>query len=75
MVPAAPAAQAGRVRTPAAAIATGRTPSDLDPDHEAVVLLSLVDGLTAHTLAGHQGPETALAAFDRHLGGLFRPGR
>lgn len=55
-----------------AAQQAGHTAAELDPDHEAVVLLSLLEGLTAHTLAGHHGPDAALATFDRHLGQLFR---
>lgn len=62
---------AGQIR---AAQRAGQTAADLDPDHEAVVLLSLMEGLTAHTLAGHLGPKAALATFERHLGQLFQAG-
>ena len=60
---------AGQVRV---AQLTGQTAAELDPDHEAVVLLSLLEGLAAHTLAGHRGPDAALATFNRHLRQLFQ---
>jgi TetR/AcrR family transcriptional regulator, transcriptional repressor of bet genes len=50
---------------------TGQTAAELDPHHEAVVLLSLLERLAAHTLAGHRGPDAALATFNRHLRQLF----
>jgi AcrR family transcriptional regulator len=62
---------AGQIR---AAQQAGQAAAELDPDYEAVVLLSLMEGLTAHTLAGHHSPHTALATFDRHLGQLFDTG-
>lgn len=42
-----------------------------DPEREASLLFAVVDGLTAHTLAGHHGPAEALAVFDAHLARLF----
>jgi AcrR family transcriptional regulator len=45
--------------------------ADLDPALEARLLLGLFDGLSTHTLIGHQTPETALAVIDMHLDRIF----
>lgn len=42
-----------------------------DPEHAAVALSALVDGLTAHILAGQCTPQAALAALEDHLDTLF----
>ncbi|QGV76897.1 TetR/AcrR family transcriptional regulator [Streptomyces ficellus] len=44
----------------------------LDPHTEAMLLISLVDGLTAYTLLGVQTGEEALHRLDAHLDRLFR---
>jgi hypothetical protein len=49
----------------------GDTAADLDPDHEAAVLLGLLEGLSGQTLAGHHTVEAALAVADGHLDRLF----
>ena len=49
----------------------GEVPPDLDPDREAVALVSLVDGLVSHLMVGHYTGEEALAAVDDHLDRLF----
>ncbi len=46
-------------------------PRRLDPEHAAVALSALVDGLTAHTLAEQCTPQAALAALEDHLDTLF----
>ena len=45
-----------------------------DPEREASTLFAVVDGLTAHTLAGHHEPAEALAVFDAHLARVFGSG-
>jgi AcrR family transcriptional regulator len=52
----------------------GTTPAGVDPDQEAVALLALVDGLSAHVLADDQAQAAALAAFDGQLRRLFPDG-
>ncbi|CRK56441.1 Transcriptional regulator, TetR family [Alloactinosynnema sp. L-07] len=42
-----------------------------DPATEATLLLSVVDGLALHTLAGHHTAATALAALDAELARIF----
>lgn len=42
-----------------------------EPAREASTLFAVVDGLTAHTLAGHHEPAEALAVFDAHLARVF----
>ncbi|MEU3303668.1 MULTISPECIES: TetR/AcrR family transcriptional regulator [unclassified Streptomyces] len=49
----------------------GELPADRDPDDEAMILISLVDGLTAYTLLHVHTPEEALRLLDRHLDRLF----
>jgi TetR/AcrR family transcriptional regulator, transcriptional repressor of bet genes len=49
----------------------GDTAADLDPDHEAAVLLGLLEGLSGQTLVGHHTVEAALAVVDGHLDRLF----
>ncbi len=44
-----------------------RTAGVPDPAREASLLFAVVDGLTAHTLAGHHEPAEALAVFESHL--------
>lgn len=51
----------------------GEVPGDLDVVRESVMLLALMDGLTAHILAGQRSPEEALAVLDAYLGRLFSP--
>jgi AcrR family transcriptional regulator len=43
----------------------------LDPDHEAIALIALIEGLNILTLSGHCAPETISAVFDAHLRYLF----
>jgi TetR/AcrR family transcriptional regulator, transcriptional repressor of bet genes len=45
-----------------------------DPAREASTLFAVVDGLTAHALAGHHEPAEALAVFDAHLDRVFGSG-
>ena len=49
----------------------GDTAADLDPDHEAAVLLGLLEGLSGQTLVGHHTVDAALAVVDGHLDRLF----
>lgn len=44
---------------------------DVDPNREAVMALSLVDGLVSHVLLDQYSPEEALRAIDDYLGRLF----
>ncbi|MGW7369163.1 TetR/AcrR family transcriptional regulator [Streptomyces sp. NPDC054841] len=46
-------------------------PAGCDPDAEAMILISLVDGLTAYTLLHVHTPEEALRLLDHHLDRLF----
>ncbi|MGI5478908.1 TetR/AcrR family transcriptional regulator [Streptomyces lavendofoliae] len=52
-------------------LAAGRA---VDPHTEAMLLISLVDGLTAYTLLGVQTGEEALARLDAHLDRVFGDG-
>ncbi|MFF9627602.1 TetR/AcrR family transcriptional regulator [Streptomyces fradiae] len=52
-------------------LAAGRS---LDPYTEAMLLISLVDGLTAYTLLGVQTGEEALERLDAHLERIFAGG-
>ncbi len=54
-----------------AAQATGATPAPLDPDLEAVSLLSLSAGLGQSVLGGQSSPAQAQAVIDYHLDRLF----
>ncbi|WP_078513583.1 TetR family transcriptional regulator C-terminal domain-containing protein [Streptomyces purpureus] len=51
----------------------GEIAADRDPDTEAMLLISLADGLTAYTLLDVQTPERAEELLDQHLGRLFTP--
>jgi AcrR family transcriptional regulator len=54
-----------------AANAAGHTPTDLDPDLEAVSLLAMSAGLGQSVLGGQSSPEQAQAVIDYHLNHLF----
>ncbi|MFC5814359.1 TetR/AcrR family transcriptional regulator [Nonomuraea harbinensis] len=47
---------------------TGQAAGDLDPGHESVVFLALVEGLTAEIMLGLRDPDAALAAVRYHVG-------
>lgn len=49
----------------------GTVAVNLDPAREARTLLAVLDGLTAHVLAGHHTPADAQHALDDHLDTLF----
>lgn len=49
----------------------GATTPDLEPDHEAALLLGLLDGLSTLTLVGYHSACTALSVVDTHLDRLF----
>ncbi|WP_329494839.1 TetR/AcrR family transcriptional regulator [Kitasatospora herbaricolor] len=53
------------------AVERGEVAPDRDPQDEAMLLISLVDGLTAYTLLDVQRPDEALRLLDRHLDRLF----
>jgi hypothetical protein len=52
----------------------GDAPASLDPDLEALSLMSLSAGLATSVLAGHSTPDRAQAVIDYHLRRLFPPG-
>jgi TetR/AcrR family transcriptional repressor of bet genes len=56
------------------AVERGEVAADRDPYDEAMLLISLVDGLTAYTLLDVHSPEGALRLLDLHLEGLFGGG-
>jgi len=58
-----------------AAQAAGDTPAHLDPDLEAVSLLTMSAGLGTSVLAGHSSAEQAQAVIDYHLCRLFPASR
>jgi AcrR family transcriptional regulator len=58
-----------------AAQAAGDTPAQLDPDLEAVSLLTMSAGLGTSVIAGHSSPEQAQAVIDYHLYRLFPASR
>ncbi len=58
-----------------AAQAAGDTPADLDPDLEAVSLLTMSAGLATSVVAGHSSPGQAQAVIDYHLSRLFPASR
>jgi AcrR family transcriptional regulator len=58
-----------------AAQAAGDTPAQLDPDLEAVGLLTMSAGLGTSVIAGHSSPEQAQAVIDYHLYRLFPASR
>ncbi|MGH2792175.1 MAG: TetR/AcrR family transcriptional regulator, partial [Actinomycetota bacterium] len=51
---------------------TGDAPLELDADHQARIMLALVEGLSLHVLGQHDDPDRALAAFDAHLTAIFQ---
>lgn len=61
---------AGQIR---AAQAAARGRATIDPDHAAVALLAVLEGLGVYLLGGHYPPETALAALDAQLDLLLGP--
>jgi AcrR family transcriptional regulator len=62
---------AGQLRT---AQSVGDAPADLDPDLEALSLMSMSAGLATSVLAGHSTPDRAQAVIDYHLRRLFPRG-
>jgi AcrR family transcriptional regulator len=58
-----------------AAQAAGDTPAQLDPDLEAVGLLTMSAGLATSVIAGHSSPGQAQAVIDYHLDRLFPASR
>jgi len=48
-------------------------PTHLDPDHAAMVLLAVVEGLGLYIVSHHYPPDAALAVFDTHLDAVFGP--
>jgi AcrR family transcriptional regulator len=54
-----------------AAQAVGDMPASLDPDLEAISLLTMSAGLGTSVLAGHSSPQQAQAVIDYHLRRLF----
>ncbi|HEX5290423.1 MAG TPA: TetR family transcriptional regulator C-terminal domain-containing protein [Streptosporangiaceae bacterium] len=70
---------AGRWRGPAqlrTAQAAGDMPAGLDPDLEAISLMTMSAGLGTSVLGGHSSPGQAQAVIDYYLDRLFpRPGR
>jgi AcrR family transcriptional regulator len=57
-----------------AAQSAGDAPASLDPDLEALGLMSMSAGLATSVLAGHSTPEQAQAVIDYHLRRLFPRG-
>ncbi|MCX4820398.1 TetR family transcriptional regulator [Streptomyces sp. NBC_01142] len=53
------------------AVERGEVGADKDPYDEAMLLISLVDGLTAYTLLDVHTPEVALRLLDLHMARLF----
>jgi AcrR family transcriptional regulator len=51
----------------------GETWDDIDPAHEAAVLLAANSGLALSALAGLSTPEESMAAMNYQLGRIFRP--
>ena len=51
--------------------ADGDLPAGLDPDLEAISLMTMSAGLGTSVLAGHSTPEQAQAVIDYHLRRLF----
>jgi BetI-type transcriptional repressor, C-terminal len=54
-----------------AAQAAGDMPGPLDPDLEAISLLTMSAGLGTSVLGGHSSPDQAQAVIDYHLRRLF----
>lgn len=61
---------AGQLRE---AAGRGEVGADRVPEREAMLLVSLVDGLTGYTLLDVLGPQEALELLDHHLERLFTP--
>ena len=59
---------AAQLRT---AQSAGDAPADLDPDMEALTLMSMSSGLGTSVLAGHSTPDQAQAVIDYQLRRLF----
>lgn len=59
---------AGQIRS---AEQSGEVPTDLDPNWEAVALVSLPDGLVSHLTVGHYSGEEVLTVVDAQLDRLF----
>lgn len=57
-----------------AAQQAGEAPANMDSARTATALLALMEGLGVQVVGGHYSADTALAAFDAHLGMLFTPG-
>ncbi|MCK7622771.1 TetR/AcrR family transcriptional regulator [Streptomyces sp. RS10V-4] len=53
----------------------GDIPPERATEDEAMLLISLTDGLASYVLLGVHGPDQALALLDRHLTTLFGPAR
>ncbi|MGD3108352.1 TetR/AcrR family transcriptional regulator [Streptomyces sp. YGL11-2] len=49
----------------------GELPPERATEDEAMLLISLTDGLAVYVLLGVHGPDDALRILDRHLAGLF----
>lgn len=49
----------------------GHASADIDPQHEGLVFMMMVYGLSLTVLAGHVTPEAARSAIDRELDRLF----
>jgi AcrR family transcriptional regulator len=58
-----------------AAQAAGDTPAQLDPDLEALILMTMSAGLGTSVIGGHSSPEQAQAVIDYHLRRLFPASR
>ena len=59
---------AGQLRT---AQRSGEISADLDPEREAIALVSLVDGLVSHLMVNHYSGDEALTVVDAQLDRLF----
>lgn len=59
---------AGQLRS---AQMSGEISAELEPNREAMALISLVDGLVSHLMVGHYSGEQALAVIDDQLDRLF----
>jgi TetR/AcrR family transcriptional repressor of bet genes len=53
------------------AIQRGEVAPERDPEREAMLMISLVDGLTTYALLDVLTPTDALKLIDYHLGNLF----
>jgi len=57
------------------AIPAEGVPAGLDPDLEAISLMTMSAGLGTSVLGGHSSPGQAQAVIDYHLNRLFPPSR